>query len=960
MKKKNTIKRIASAALAAVMAFPMLAVSAFAAEPNDIITEALPDAVVGENYSVDMESKNANRWSAQDLPGGLTIDSAYGIIRGKPAESGTFDIWIQDKREGEPRQYVLEVLDRAASPGITTEKLPDAEIDKPYRTRLAASGGALHWAESGLPEGLEIDPTTGVIKGTPAESGEFPVKITASNSAGSSEMPYRLYVAQTFEITTGSLPDGEVDASYQAAVELSDDIPVEWTAMGLPKGLAINRSTGVISGVPAADGSFDVRITAKSRYGIANATLPLTIAPVAVPVITTEKLPEGTVGENYSATLQASGTEVTAWTVGRLPKGLTLDKAAGTISGVPLEDGSFTAEVSAEGKGGVSKASLALNIAPSQVPYVTDRVLPEGTQGEKYRATISYVGADAVKWMASGLPNGLTIDGKGVISGTPKTHGSFEIFVTASNDKGGSAADMTLLIHESEVMYTVKGAIDNGGTITGTNPQNIAAGGDSSDLKFAPAKGFRIVSVQVNGKEVLEAPTSNPYTFSGKENIAEDYDIVVKTERIPSVESGLGIDNTTVNYGEGIAATNAGGSVKVGSKNGYDALGLFSGENTVSFIPASGWEHDSTFEVIVNNEFADVARFTMKVPSSNGPLYIAAGSQGTQAEWDTLFPHAKASVRGESVVLQFADKAGEMPYQVQVKVKFIPTLKAKSATSNGTASASNLYAYAEADSKYKITRVELRDPAGNRTMEITSLPRNMNSKGEFYDRDTGDFAGILTTKIAGKTAKVWVEGNLSATKKNGYVTEMDLSLDQLPIALEARFAYAKRNASDTEQDADYDEREYEDNTGNLTIRNVVKDGSKSKAFTFHVFFPQDARDDEYEIKGDVKGYVKHGSSITLYAGEQATIYGLPEGAKYSVEMADPGSKYTTAFSISNGEDGKGLDTGFVTIRDGKLTTVEFTNTFTTNTDTPSTGATNPPTPPVIIDGGKKDNPQTGR
>ena len=53
----------------------------------------------------------------------------------------------------------------------------------------------------------------------------------------------------------------------------------------------------------------------------------------------------------------------------------------------------------------------------------------------------------------------------------------------------------------------------------------------------------------------------------------------------------------------------------MGSKSGYDAVGLFSGENTVSFIPATGWENDSTFEVVVNSEFADVARFTMKVPS---------------------------------------------------------------------------------------------------------------------------------------------------------------------------------------------------------------------------------------------------------------------------------------------------------------------------------------------------------
>ncbi len=47
------------------------------------------------------------------------------------------------------------------------------------------------------------------------------------------------------------------------------------------------------------------------------------------------------------------------------------------------------------------------------------------------------------------------------------------------------------------------------------------------------------------------------------------------------------------------------------------------------------------------------------------------------------------------------------------------------------------------------------------------------------------------------------------------------------------------------------------------------------------------------------------------------------------------------------------------IHEGKLTTEEITNTFTTNTGTPSTGAI-APAHPIITDGGENDNPQTRR
>ena len=81
------------------------------------------------------------------------------------------------------------------------------------------------------------------------------------------------------------------------------------TGGALPNGLALNGSTGEISGTPATNGSanFTVEVTdSQSTPATDTQALAIDVIP-AVLVLTTATLPDGTVGTGYSQTLSAAG-----------------------------------------------------------------------------------------------------------------------------------------------------------------------------------------------------------------------------------------------------------------------------------------------------------------------------------------------------------------------------------------------------------------------------------------------------------------------------------------------------------------------------------------------------------------------------------------------------------------------------------------------------------------------------
>src|SRR5439155_26269536 len=130
--------------------------------------------------------------------------------------------------------------------------------------------------------------------------------------------------------------------------------PTSYNATGLPPGLSVNTSTGLISGTPTTAGTYSVTISATNAGSTGSATLTLTIKP-APPVITSSLTATGTVGVAFSyqitATNNPTSYNATVLPAGVLPAGLSVNTSTAVISGTPTTAGTYSVTISATNSG---------------------------------------------------------------------------------------------------------------------------------------------------------------------------------------------------------------------------------------------------------------------------------------------------------------------------------------------------------------------------------------------------------------------------------------------------------------------------------------------------------------------------------------------------------------------------------------------------------------------------------
>jgi putative Ig domain-containing protein len=349
-----------------------------------ITTSSLPNGTVNQPYSASVSGSGGKApytWSVTPaLPANLSFDTTTGAITGTPVTAGTASHTFTLHDSSSPPQTVQQSLTLTINPApaplsITTTSLPNGSVGQAYNQSVQATGGtgALTWSivAGTLPQNLSLNPTTGVISGTPTAAGtsSFTVRVAdTGGQAATQALSILINPPSPPHITTTSLPGGTVGLAYSETLQATGGTgTLVWSlsAGSLPANLTLSPA-GTISGTPTNTGTsnFTVKVTDALAQ---SATQALSIAISAALTITTPSpLPNATVGKAYNTTLQRSGgVSPFIWSVTpALPSGLSLDTSTGKISGTP-----------AAGTAGTYSRTFTVQDSSTPTPQTASKVL---------------------------------------------------------------------------------------------------------------------------------------------------------------------------------------------------------------------------------------------------------------------------------------------------------------------------------------------------------------------------------------------------------------------------------------------------------------------------------------------------------------------------------------------------------------------------------------------------------
>ena len=471
---------------------------------------------------------DAVTFGAAGLPGGLSIDAATGTITGTIAPAadagGPYSVTVMATGGG---ASASQTFTWNVNNPITIEPVDDQTnalgdaVTLPI-SATTATGDALTYSVTGLPDGLSINANSGVISGTISSMADTtaPYNVTVTVNDGS--ISASEYFDWTVSYLTLTNPGDQTNASgdtVSLVLTASDNMgdTLSYTATGLPPGLSINSSTGLISGVIAldadADGPYTTTVSVTGGDGATSQTFNWNVSRIVItdpgdqnskPTTTPWACRSGVTDNNSDTlTLQAATG---------LPPGLSINPTTGLITGTIAStadlNSPYVVTVSAsDASGHGASDTFFWSVTQLTLTNPGDQL---NADGDTVTLALTADGPAGVPLTYSqiGLPPDLNFNtATGVISGvfgmTADANGPYTVTVTAADGMGASASqtfiwniDQLILDNPGDQTYAEGQAMilpiiadDNDGTaltytVTGL-PDGLSLGGASASVNAA-------------------------------------------------------------------------------------------------------------------------------------------------------------------------------------------------------------------------------------------------------------------------------------------------------------------------------------------------------------------------------------------------------------------------------------------------------------------------------------------
>lgn len=423
-------------------------------------------------------------------PSNMKIDAGSGILQWTPNNDDAVKVnhivtlEVTDGNGGKATQtFTIAVTNVNDAPEFTSTPVTGAVVGQTYQYDADAvdpdpTGDTLTFSFVSQPQGMAIDPKTGIVTWTPklADTGNKTVEIKVADDKGaSSTQKFTLAVidkniAPTITSTPTLTATEDKEYTYEVKAADADQDTLTYIFEQGPSNLILDKTTGLLKWTPLNEhvGTQVIQLRVEDgRGGVARQRFSVVVANVNDnPVISSNPPLEATEDALYSYNVKASDVDPTQDTLEfalvKPPTGMKIDKTTGVLQWTPDNKavGSHVINIEVkDDKGGKTTQTYTLVVKNvNDAPKFSSQPILKATEDQLYQYRATATDEDPTKdsltfaLVLGPTDKGLKIDpNTGLLQWTPTNEhvGSYKVELRVTDGNGGSDNQTFTLVVEN-------------------------------------------------------------------------------------------------------------------------------------------------------------------------------------------------------------------------------------------------------------------------------------------------------------------------------------------------------------------------------------------------------------------------------------------------------------------------------------------------------------------------------